>query len=47
MVLFTFDCQAPDLYERLGYDRVGTVDDYPLGGAAHWFRKRLDQLQRR
>ena len=44
VVLFTFDSQAPRLYRHLGYALVGTIDDYPTGGAAHWFRKRLDVL---
>jgi GNAT superfamily N-acetyltransferase len=41
VVLFTHDFQAPRLYFDTGYELVGTVDGYPAGGAAHWFRKPL------
>jgi len=41
VVLLTPDVQAPGFYERLGYETVGVVDDYPVGSAARWFRKRL------
>jgi ribosomal protein S18 acetylase RimI-like enzyme len=41
VVLFTHDVQAPGFYERLGYETVGVVDDYPVGSAARWFRKQL------
>lgn len=38
VVLFTHDTQAPGLYARRGYEAVGTVDGYPAGHSAHWFR---------
>jgi len=38
VVLFTHDTQAPGLYARRGYETVGTVDGYPAGHSAHWFR---------
>lgn len=41
VVLFTHDVQVRGFYERLGYETVGIVDDYPTGSAARWFRKRL------
>jgi GNAT superfamily N-acetyltransferase len=41
VVVFTYEIQAPGFYERHGYDLVGRVDDYPVGAAALWFRKRL------
>ena len=43
VVLFTHDGQYPTLYHHAGYELVGQVDDYPAGGAAFWFRKRLDR----
>jgi GNAT superfamily N-acetyltransferase len=41
VVLLSHDVQAPGFYERLGYETVGVVDDYPVGSAARWFRKRF------
>jgi ribosomal protein S18 acetylase RimI-like enzyme len=41
MVLFTHEVHAPGLYERLGYELVGRVDDYPVGGAASWYHKAI------
>ena len=41
VVLFTHEIEAPGLYERLGYELIGRVDDYPAGGAAYWYRKPL------
>ena len=41
VVLLSHDVQAPGFYERLGYETVGVVEDYPVGSAARWFRKRL------
>ncbi len=41
VVLFTYELQAPGFYERRGYELIGRVEDYPLGTAALWFRKRL------
>ncbi len=38
---FTYDFQARDLYERLGYELVGRVGDFPAGSDALWYRKRL------
>ena len=41
VVAFTHDVQAPGLYRAAGYTLVATVEGYPAGGAAHWFRKSL------
>jgi GNAT superfamily N-acetyltransferase len=45
VVLFTHAANAGktgDRYTRRGYELVGRVDDYPLGDAALWYRKRLN-----
>jgi GNAT superfamily N-acetyltransferase len=39
VVLFTHEHQAPDLYPRRGYQRVGQVTGYPAGETALWFAK--------
>jgi GNAT superfamily N-acetyltransferase len=41
VVLFTHEHQAPELYPRRGYERVGQVTGYPAGETAHWFAKPL------
>ena len=40
-VHFTYDFQAQPLYERIGYELVGRVRDFPSGTDALWYRKRL------
>jgi GNAT superfamily N-acetyltransferase len=40
-VHFTYDFQARALYERRGYELVGSVKDFPSGTDALWFRKCL------
>ncbi|MGH9117945.1 MAG: hypothetical protein ACRD0A_08740 [Acidimicrobiales bacterium] len=45
MILFTRYSQAPDLYRRLGYGLVGSVDGYPRTGTAHWFGKHLESVE--
>ena len=42
VVLFTHAQQAPQLYLALDYQVVGSVEGYPAGSAAYWFRKDLD-----
>ena len=37
--LQTFDFQARDFYEKLGYRVVGQLDDYPPGQIFYWMRK--------
>jgi GNAT superfamily N-acetyltransferase len=44
VVLFTHAANSGaggERYTRRGYELVGRVDDYPVGDAALWFRKRL------
>ena len=41
-VHFTYDFQAPRLYEWAGYELVGRVDDFPSGASVRWYRKRLN-----
>jgi GNAT superfamily N-acetyltransferase len=41
-VHFTYDFQAQPLYERIGYELVGRVQDFPSGSDALWYRKRLE-----
>jgi GNAT superfamily N-acetyltransferase len=36
-----YDLLARGLYDRLGYDTVGVIDNYPTGSAARWYRKAL------
>src|SRR5262245_60462371 len=41
VVLHAYDLLAPGLYERLGYEVSGVVENYPAGSAARWYRKGL------
>jgi ribosomal protein S18 acetylase RimI-like enzyme len=41
MVLDTHSFQAPLLYQRLGFEIIGTHADYPRGHQKHYLRKRL------
>jgi GNAT superfamily N-acetyltransferase len=36
-----YDLLAAGLYERLGYEVVGVIEDCPAGSAARWYRKNL------
>jgi GNAT superfamily N-acetyltransferase len=40
-VHFTYAFQAGALYERIGYELVGRVEDFPSGTDVLWYRKRL------
>lgn len=39
--LDTFDFQAPDFYEHLGFTRFGTIGNFHDGHARHFYQKRL------
>ncbi len=41
IVLDTFSYQAPGFYEKLGFEQVGTIDDFPAGHEYFVFVKRL------
>ena len=41
-VLSTHDFQAPGFYLRHGYEVVGEVDEFPVGGRQYLLRKRLE-----
>lgn len=40
--LDTYSFQARGFYEKLGYSLVGTIADFPVGGARHFMQKRFD-----
>ncbi|HUA35296.1 MAG TPA: GNAT family N-acetyltransferase [Candidatus Binataceae bacterium] len=40
--LDTFNRRALSLYERLGYETFGVLENHPLGHAHHFLKKRLD-----
>ncbi|WP_029041254.1 GNAT family N-acetyltransferase [Cucumibacter marinus] len=39
--LDTFDFQAPDFYEKAGFERFGTLKDYPRGHERCFYQKIL------
>lgn len=39
--LNTFSFQAPGFYEKLGFEKIGTEDDFPKGAAKYYYRKTL------
>jgi GNAT superfamily N-acetyltransferase len=41
VALHAYDLLARGLYERLGYEAVGVIENYPAGSAARWYRKAL------
>jgi ribosomal protein S18 acetylase RimI-like enzyme len=41
MFLSTYDFQAPEFYERLGFERIATIPDKPLGHVEHIMRLKL------
>jgi len=41
VVLHAYDLLVRGLYERLGYEAVGVIENCPAGSTARWFRKVL------
>lgn len=41
IVLHAYDLLVRGLYERLGYETAGVIEDCPTGSAARWYRKVL------
>jgi ribosomal protein S18 acetylase RimI-like enzyme len=39
--LNTFSFQAPEFYEKLGFEKIGTEHDFPKGAAKYYYRKTL------
>ena len=38
IVCFTYDFQGPTLYERLGFEVLARVENFPSGSTAFWMR---------
>lgn len=43
IVLSTHSFQAPDFYRRLGFERIGQVENYPAGHQSIYLRKHLHE----
>ena len=41
VAFLAYDLLARGLYEHLGYEVVGSIEGYPAGSAARWYRKTL------
>jgi GNAT superfamily N-acetyltransferase len=41
VVFHAYDLLARGLYDRLGYETVGVIENCPAGSAARWYRKDL------
>ena len=41
IIVDTFDFQAPKLYQKHGYQKVGQVDNYPKGHTMFYLKKEL------
>jgi GNAT superfamily N-acetyltransferase len=41
VVLHAYDLLARGLYDQLGYETVGVINDCPAGSSARWYRKVL------
>ena len=46
IVIFrAYDLLVSGLYERLGYETVGTIENCPVGHTARWYRKDLSSTE--
>jgi GNAT superfamily N-acetyltransferase len=41
VVFHAYDLLARGLYQRLGYETIGVIENCPAGSAARWYRKVL------
>ncbi|MHC6199572.1 GNAT family N-acetyltransferase [Elizabethkingia miricola] len=41
--LNTFSYQAPEFYEKLGFIKVGTEEDFPRGFSRFFYQKKIDK----
>jgi ribosomal protein S18 acetylase RimI-like enzyme len=41
VTVHAYDLLARGIYERLGYETVGVIENHPAGSAARWYRKDL------
>lgn len=39
--LNTFSFQAPEFYEKLGFEKIGTETDFPQGFEKYYYRKKI------
>ena len=39
--LDTFSFQAPEFYEKLGFEKIGTETDFPKGFEKYYYRKKI------
>ncbi|MCL1672508.1 GNAT family N-acetyltransferase [Elizabethkingia ursingii] len=39
--LNTFSYQAPEFYEKLGFTKIGTEKDFPLGFSRYFYQKKI------
>lgn len=44
--LTSFGFQAPEFYEKHGYQRVGQIDGYPPGDALYFLSRRFDSVSK-
>lgn len=41
--LNTFSFQAPEFYEKLGFEKIGTETDFPKGFEKYYYRKKIQK----